>query len=316
MPGRRGKQEPYSEQYEVAAGVVRVNGIDGKRVYSGSFDVTRGVIQGDIIPPVLFILALDQLIQTRDVHGTGFNCDNIFTLRVLGYADDAALIEPRVDDMTTRLTVLADASKAEADMQVSMPKTYTQHVFKREDVIQVSAEEAKEVQQQFKHECEYCERKFQSARAMNIHKSSCMYAYTATAEEYEVENIVGVFGWRSNRWFLVKWVGYKESEWERAHILLQDGCNDAIRQFWLDHGLSPCKEYYDDPHGKHRCDICAKSFKRDQDLKAHRTRSGHSVDKKFAPSTAAVSAVRLQKRKEQQDSLPKVKWGDVPADNC
>ena len=124
----------------------------------------------------------------------------------LGYADDAALIERRVEDMTIRLTTLAEASKAEADMDVSMPKTYTQHVFRRK-AIQVSKAEADAAQMQFKHECEYCARRFNSARAMNIHTSSCMYVYSTTAEEYEVEDIVGVFGWTSNRWLVLSEVG-------------------------------------------------------------------------------------------------------------
>ena len=87
-----------------------------------------------------FILALDQLVQTFDSHGTGVQCEEIFKLRVLGYADDAALIETAVEDMTRRLTVLADAAKAEADMDVSTPKTFKQHVFRR-DSVQVSAAE-------------------------------------------------------------------------------------------------------------------------------------------------------------------------------
>ena len=211
--------------------------------------------------------------------------------------------------MTVRLTTLADASRAEADMDVSMPKTYTQHVFRRE-AVQVSKAEANAAQMQFKHECEYCARRFNSARAMKIHMSSCTYAYSTTAEEYEVESIVGVFGWKNNRWFQVKWAGYEVPEWERGQLLIKDGCNDAIRQFWLDSGLSPCKDYYPDPENKYRCEICAKTFKRRQDLKAHKTRSGHHDNKQFAPSAAAVSAVRYTKLTAQQESLPKVRWGE------
>ena len=41
--------------YEAAVGgVARINGTDGQLIYSESFDVRRGVIQGDIISPVLF----------------------------------------------------------------------------------------------------------------------------------------------------------------------------------------------------------------------------------------------------------------------
>ena len=52
--------------YAAAAGIARVNGTDDNYVYSGSFNVGRGVIKGDIISPVLFILALDALVQQYD----------------------------------------------------------------------------------------------------------------------------------------------------------------------------------------------------------------------------------------------------------
>ena len=75
-------------------------------------------MQGDIVSPVLFILALDALIQCYDTIGTGINCGNELTIRVLGYADDAAMAEERIEEMTERLTALADASKEKADMVV------------------------------------------------------------------------------------------------------------------------------------------------------------------------------------------------------
>ena len=108
--------------YRTATGIARVRDVDGKYEFSGSFKVCRGVVQGDIISPVLFILALDQLIQTVDKTGTGVNC-GILKLRVLGYADDAALIEPTVEAMTKRLTDLANASIDKADMHINMDKT-------------------------------------------------------------------------------------------------------------------------------------------------------------------------------------------------
>ena len=93
--------------YKVVSVIVRVHGTDDKYEYSVTFKVCRGVVQGDIISPVLFILTLDQLIQTVDKSGTGVKCD-ILHLRVLGYADDVALIEPTVEAMTRRLTDLAN----------------------------------------------------------------------------------------------------------------------------------------------------------------------------------------------------------------
>ena len=63
-------------------------------------------------------------------------------------------------------------------------------------------------------------------------------------------------------------------------------------------------------------EFCAKTFKRRQDLKSHRTRSRHHDNKQFAPSAVAVSAVRYTKLTEQQESLPKVWCGETPVSNC
>ena len=117
--------------YKVATDIVRVRGTDGKYVYSGSFQVRRGVIQGDIISPILFIMALDQLVQTVDTSGKGVKCNSFLRIRVLGYADDEALAEPTVEAMTERLTNLADASERDADMKINVSKTMSQHVHKR-----------------------------------------------------------------------------------------------------------------------------------------------------------------------------------------
>ena len=43
-------------------------------------------------------------------------------LRVLGYADDAALIETTVEAMSKRLTDLANASLSEAEMRINVTK--------------------------------------------------------------------------------------------------------------------------------------------------------------------------------------------------
>ena len=59
--------------YEAAKGIVRVNGILGEKIFSDAFNIGRGVVQGDIVSPLLFILALDQIIQSYDKVGVGEN---------------------------------------------------------------------------------------------------------------------------------------------------------------------------------------------------------------------------------------------------
>ena len=73
--------------------------------------------------PVLFILALDHIIQEFDKRAEGIKCGKL-TLTTFGYADDVALVERTVQKMTNRLTDVADASEAEADMTVRMDKTF------------------------------------------------------------------------------------------------------------------------------------------------------------------------------------------------
>ena len=53
---------PSSEPTNTAAGVARVQGIDDPFRFSDRFNEERGVIQGDIVSSILFILTLDQLV--------------------------------------------------------------------------------------------------------------------------------------------------------------------------------------------------------------------------------------------------------------
>ena len=291
----------------------RGRGIDGKYTFSGSFDVRRGVIQGDIISPVLFILALDQLVQTvnkagGEGAGKGVKCGRILKLSVLGYADDAALIEPCVEVMTDRLTAIADASVKLADMYVSMPKTFSQHVHRRSKIT-VTSSDAAAVEKAYKHKCDFCTRRFKTNRSMQIHKASCVFNYDTTDEVYEIENITNVFGHIDNRWFLVKWKGYDEKEWEREHLLVRDGCGDTIRAFWATTGLLPCKQYYPDPESKHRCTVCCKTYARAQDLKAHKTRTGHHDDKQTTGDKDRLLRCRGGQAQEDAKGIAKSEMG-------
>ena len=105
--------------YTAAEGAARIRGTDGKFTFSKTFDVNRGVIQGDIISPIFFIIALDQLVQNYDLGGSGVAVGHIHEIRMLGYADDAAMCDETVENLTVRLTKFADAAQAESDMKVN-----------------------------------------------------------------------------------------------------------------------------------------------------------------------------------------------------
>ena len=151
---------------------------------------------------------------------------------MLGYADDAALLKPTVEVMTQRLTDLANASISEADMYINMNKTVSQHVHKREP-IKVSQDEIEKAEKKYAHQCDFCKRKFKTRRAMLIHRASCVHNYATTDEVFEIERIVNVFGHKDARWFLVKWQGYEDPEWEREHLLTRDKCHARCDQIVL-----------------------------------------------------------------------------------
>ena len=88
----------------------------------------------------------------------------------------------------------------------------------------MTSSDAAAVAKSYKHKCDFCTRRFKTDRAMQIHKASCVFNYDTTDDVYEIENITNVFGHIDNRWFLVKWKGYDEMEWEREHLLARDGC--------------------------------------------------------------------------------------------
>ena len=104
-------------------------------------------------------------------------------------------------------------------------------------------------------------------------------------------------------------------EWERGRQLEKDGCHKMIRSFWQKSGLSPTKDFYDD-NNTNRCEVCVKTFKRRQDLKAHQTRMRHNVTNMTTVTRTAKEDARHKKLSAMQNNLPKVKWGLKEADNC
>ena len=311
--------------YKAAEGAARLRGADGKFTFSKTFDVLRGVIQGDIISPIFFIIALDQLVQRFDVGGTGVPVGHIKAIRVLGYADDAAMCDTAVESMTTRLTNFADGALEKADMKVKLKKTFSQHLQELQAVSAATDEEVEIKMKQYKYQCEYvkagCKQRFKTKAGMTTHSCSCEFNYGLTDEKWEVAQILAVFGNATRKLFLVQWEDHPgEDSWEKEHSLLEDGCAESIKDFWNRSGKNPALDFYPDPEGEPgtRCWMCGwKSTARNKvlGLKTHIRRKKHRWTKKRANLTERKD-IKFDKLKALQDSLPKVKWGDQEVDNC
>lgn len=90
--------------YKSVCAFTSVKGEDGKQVKCDKFQIDRGVLQGDIISPLFFILALESILRKHDplVPGQGVPLADIL-IRLLGYADDVAIAEYGGSDGIQRL---------------------------------------------------------------------------------------------------------------------------------------------------------------------------------------------------------------------
>ena len=70
---------------------------------------------------------------------------SIKKLRVLGYADDAVLMEKGTRTMTERLTTFADECRIRADMKVKLAKTFSQIVQQQDAVDTATTSEMHQV---------------------------------------------------------------------------------------------------------------------------------------------------------------------------
>ena len=217
--------------YSTANARTAVNGADGDIVYSRSFPILRGVVQGDITSPIYFILALELILELHDRHPQRGVKLGPNTIHTLGYADDAALLDYDSDTATERVTAIARGSEIDADMVISVDKTKTMKVSKQGPVTKTTTDEAKKV---CKFACPNmgCNRVFFSKRGLLCHQGRCKWW-----DEFLIDKIVDVRGpaHSSKQEFLIQWKGYG-----RAHDSWQYRCNidpDCVTDYLKANGL-------------------------------------------------------------------------------
>ena len=131
-----------------------------------------------------------------------------------------------------------------------------------------------------------------------------------------METIVRVFDRINVRWFLVKYVGYDEPEWNREHLFLWDGYRDFIRNFWEKSGKPSTQEFYEIE--SHKYEICAREYKRVQDLLKTCVQDAgkHHYHQFVKASDKAKTEVIKIKKEITQERLTTAKWGKTPTANC
>ena len=155
--------------YEAASATTKVAGTDGATVMSETFQINRGVIQGDITSPIYFILALALIIHTHDTRtDKGVELSGRI-IHSLGYADDITLVDTTLDIATDRVTCISQGARDDADMDINVTKTEAMHVYEQGAVSATTPDEARKA---CKHKCKNpgCNKVFHNIHGVKCHQ--------------------------------------------------------------------------------------------------------------------------------------------------
>ena len=299
--------------YSMAKGAVRVTGADGSRLISREFDIGRGVLQGDLISPLYFIIALAYVFKESDPGGSakilGLLIDALF------YADDAALLSSTAEEAAKRMDAISKALREMADMEIHLGKTKVVHAQETFQVAKPTAADydKEEVKKLLIEKCEACGDCFTTVRGLNVHqRQHCDLFRRMDKAEYTVEKVLAARGPVEHRFYLLKYKGYgpKYNKWSPDHWC---SCSDKITEFCREIGVAVEDMMPEGPNplqGKkqghcYRCIWCNNFFKTSGALKGHHSRKvsdplGCKHKPKSKSGTLAEKAVKRLRRKEAQ----------------
>ena len=152
--------------FSAASGCVKID-----NELSEPFNISRGVLQGDIFSPVAFIAGLWRIFATHESPTAGITLGSTpYEVKVssLEYADDAGLLDDNVADASARMSAISRGSREDAAMIISIPKTKTLHIHKTVEVSGTSEEEI--VALHLHHKCPDCARSFPTLHGMRVHR--------------------------------------------------------------------------------------------------------------------------------------------------
>jgi exonuclease III len=303
--------------YDVATARIRVPSPDGPAL-GPSFPINRGVLQGDIFSPYCFIIALAVIVKRHGYSKEKLGAFGIL-ISILEYADDAALADSTPAIASERITRLATGARADAGMEISVPKTMSMHV--RPDADLGAPPEELYDQLDLPHSCPLCGRSFPKHQGMALHKAvHCKKRFDIQYEnEFAVSLISDVRGAPGHFFYLVKWAGEWPPEQSHSWRSIPDLANaqDQISAFWATSPLDPTATH-EHPQ-ENRCVHCCDFFKRPQDLKTHLAKpfiKGGCKQKPVLRKGTLTEKLALKTMQAlHQASLPRVACEGAPLNN-
>ena len=296
--------------YSKATAVVRVRSTNGEPdVYSRSFPIDRGVLQGCLLSPRLFIVAAALIMKRHDSNGGGAKLREMLVEK-LEYADDAGLADTTAESASLRVTAIQEGAAKDADVVVSIPKSEVQHIQQQEEVASPSQEDYERAASQGKvsFRCEFCDKRFPQPVDLR-HLKFCPKAQRGEYDgEWEVEKILEVRGPPEHRFFQVRWKHRWQKDqttWEPTRHLGE--AEEVVEEFWASHPeIDSLSDIYVEE--EHRCKWCCKFY--GTEVKLLRHRCGEKPKLETRASRKAKKLVKRMLQAERQDSREEVKMGE------
>ena len=135
-------------------------------------------------------------------------------------------------------------------------------------------------------QCAACGRGFDSRHGLAVHVGR----WCTASEPYSVQAVLDHRGGGSRKCsFLLEWCGYSERTWTPEHLC---SCTELVAEYWSSSGRDRLVDRWFPE--EHRCEHCARSFKREQDLRSHSTRGCPENRSRVGSRAEKLALVRQQ----------------------
>jgi hypothetical protein len=176
------------------------------------------------------------------------------------------------------VTCLCAGALADADMEISAPKSEVMFVRPRVDTGSITAEDYSEealkaIKLELKFKCPHCPRAYPCRHGLSVNMGrNCKLARMAKlkdSEVFEVGNVIDARGPPEKRFYLVAWKGYESDPGSWMHSSYLSHAEGSVKDFWK--AAVPLRTSDVTVPGEHRCTECNQFCARAQDLKRHHT---------------------------------------------
>ncbi len=142
--------------------------------------VQRSVLQGNILSPLCFIIALDRIFQRHNTSNAGVSLTPSIRLNKLEYSGHVGFMDENATDASGRLSKLSDRANSEGGLIIAVQKSFAQHIQKAQRVSRTTEEDIDAMDFIFK--CDNCNRKFPYPSSLAAHRRLLCKPRTPTVE--------------------------------------------------------------------------------------------------------------------------------------